>query len=169
MNMNELEAIAHDLHAACQAARGVIEKMEAEKLAVEEKHRTRLNLHLDAVKKYRAELHQGIDTNRALFAKPKTVVRHGIKFGLRKGPGGIEIADEDKTIALIEKHLAEQAEALIATRKSVVKKALENLDSKDLRQIGVTFSNVAEAVVVKLEEPETAKLLQNLLAAEVVK
>ena len=56
------------------------------------------------------QLHTLVSDAPHLFTKPRTVIFHGIKVGFEKGKGKIEFDDVDKTVALIKKHLPEQAE-----------------------------------------------------------
>jgi NCAIR mutase (PurE)-related protein len=100
-----------------------------------------------------------------LFESPRTQIFHGIKVGFRKGTGGISIEDEERTIELIEKHLKEQADILIHTEKSVVKKALNELDVKDLKQIGCMVEGTADVPVITPTESSAAKQVKALVKA----
>src|ERR1017187_1986854 len=55
------------------------------------------------------KLHGLVESAPGLFAKPRTVIFHGIKVGFEKGRGKIEIADQARTVALIEKLSPERA------------------------------------------------------------
>lgn len=122
---------------------------------------------LQLAKAAEAELVSAIAASPALFKRPKTVVFHGVKLGFEKGKGKVVIADKDKTISLIRKHLDEdQAELLIKVKESVVKSAAQQLAASDLKRIGIEISDTGEIVVVRPVDSELDKMLDALLKAE---
>src|ERR1035437_8953458 len=50
-----------------------------------------------------SDLKNAIDGARHLFIKPRTIIMHGIKIGLRKGSGGIDWEDDARS----EEHTSE--------------------------------------------------------------
>lgn len=111
-------------------------------------------------------LEAGIQSSPALFIKPRTVAAHGVTFGINKGKGTIEIDDAERTLALIRKHLPEQAEVLIKTQHTPVKKALEQLPAADLRRIGVGLVEAGDQVVIRPAPSDVDKLVRALVKAE---
>lgn len=87
-----------------------------------------------------ANLAELVKAHPDAFVKPKSRAAHGWKFGWRKKPGKIEVKDEPSTIALIRKHLPDQAELLIARKECVVKAALDQLSGANLKRIGVVVT-----------------------------
>lgn len=108
-----------------------------------------------------------IELHPHLFEKPRTAVAHGIKFGLAKGKGGLNIPDPDKTVLLIRKHLPEQAEVLISVKETPAKEALALLPAADLKRIGVQVVDSGDQVVIKPADGEVDKLVKVLLKAAV--
>jgi hypothetical protein len=108
-----------------------------------------------------------IEANPLLFVKPRTISAHGIKFGLAKGRGGLVIEDEERTLALIRKHLPDQADVLIATKEAPVKDALVQLPAADLKRIGVQVKDTGDQVLIKPADGEVDKLVKALVAAAV--
>ena len=108
-------------------------------------------------------LHELVAGAPGLFVKPRTVIFHNIKIGFEKGWGKIEFADQDRTVALIEKLFPEQAEALIATKKTVVKAALSNLSVGDLKRIGCTIEETEDQVVIRPTDSGVDKIVTALL------
>ena len=53
----------------------------------------------------RAVLHDAIDASRERFAAPRTRATDGVKYGLRKQPGRVEVTDEARSIARIRERL----------------------------------------------------------------
>lgn len=114
-----------------------------------------------------AELAAGIDTSRELFVKPRTYVWHGVKIGVEKGKGKIELEDEDRTMKLIRKHLAEQADVLIKHEEYVSKSALKNLTVAELKSIGCTVEETDDQVVIRATDREVDKLVNALLKSAI--
>jgi hypothetical protein len=108
-----------------------------------------------------------IEVHPELFVKPRTLTAHGIRFGFAKARGAIEINDEDRTVALIRKHLPEQADVLIATKELPVKQALLQLSAADLKRIGVNVTETGDRVLIKPADGEVDKLVKALISAAV--
>lgn len=122
---------------------------------------------IDAATAAWAELELGIQSNPGLFVKPRTVAAHGITFGIQKSKGSIKVPDEEKTVALIRKHLPEKADVLIGTKEVPVKKALEQLPAADLKRIGVQVTDGQDTVVIRPAPSDVDKLVKALVKADV--
>jgi len=109
------------------------------------------------------ELKAIIEESDKLFVKPRTVIFHGVKVGFTKQKGSISIADEEKTILLIRKHLGDQADVLIASKETVSKAALANVAVSDLKRIGCNVVADTDAVVIKPTDSDVDKLVNALL------
>jgi len=112
-------------------------------------------------------LERGIQANPQLFVKPRTVASHGVTFGIQKSKGVIKVPDEERTVALIRKHLPEKADVLIASKEVPVKKALEQLPAADLKRIGVQVTEGQDTVVIRPAPSDVDKLVKALVKAEV--
>lgn len=115
------------------------------------------------------KLKAAIEAAPQLFEKPRTRLFHGVKVGLQKGKGETQIPNEEKTIELIRKHLEDQAEVLIKTEETLVKKALANLAAADLKRIGVNVIEAGDQVVVKVADSDIEKLVDALFKDEETK
>lgn len=112
-------------------------------------------------------LEEEIAEHPELFTKPRSLSAHGIKFGFQKAKGSLEIADPDRTVLLIEKHLPDQVELLIAVKKSPVKDALAQLPAADLKKLGVQVKDTDDVVFIKPAEGGMDKLVKALVASAV--
>lgn len=110
-----------------------------------------------------AKLRALIEQAPHLFVRPKTMTLHGITVGFRKGAGKVEWEDDAKVVALIEKHLPDQAEVLIITEQKPSADALKNLDARDLAKIGARIEGTGEFVVVKSADSAVDKLVAKIL------
>ena len=112
----------------------------------------------------RSVLQLQVEQGRHLFVKPRTLVFHGIKVGLQKGKGGIEIRDPDRTVALIEKHYTQsEAELLLRITKKPNKEALEELTADELKKLAVHVVDAGDQVVIKPADSEVDKVVAALL------
>ena len=121
---------------------------------------------VNATKEAEAKLIALIENNKALFTKPKTVIMHGIRVGITKQKGRIEIADEENTIKLIRKHLPQKADVLIVQKESVSKDALGNINVDELKKIGCRVIADSDAPMIKPTDSNVDKLVAALLKAD---
>jgi hypothetical protein len=108
------------------------------------------------------DLKDAIEANRELFAERKTMVLHGVKIGIVKSVGKIEIEDDEKTANLIKKHLPDLYDVLVKVIQKPIKKALNELPAADLRKIGVTIEEGGDVTVIKTATSEIEKLINKL-------
>ncbi len=133
-----------------------IERLKRSRIAVIKRHVAR------ATEKH-AALAAMIEGNKALFDKPRTIVVHGIKIGLRKGTGGIDWDDDEKVASLIKKHLPEQYEVLVKTTHKPQAKAMKQLEVGELKKIGCRVEETGDVVVIKPADSEVEKIVAALL------
>jgi hypothetical protein len=110
------------------------------------------------------ELEAQIQAHPELFVRPRTQEAHGIKFGVMQGKGSLQIPDQERTLQLIDKHLADSAEQLIITRREPAKSVLATLSANDLKRIGVTVVPGTDTVFIKPADREVDGLVKALLA-----
>ena len=110
----------------------------------------------------REQLVAAIDENRQLFESPRTRAMHGIKFGLRKQPGRIE-GDAAAAIARIDRRMADRARDLVATKRTLVKAALQKLSTRELAALGLTIAATDDAVVVQAAGDDLDALVDAML------
>jgi len=104
-----------------------------------------------------------IEAHPELFAKPKSVVMHGIRLGYRKGTGGLEFDDDEQVVKLIRKHFPEQFDVLVKTKETPVKDALSQLTVTELKKIGVTVEATGDVVFIKPTDGAVDKLVKALM------
>lgn len=98
-----------------------------------------------------------------LFAKPRTQTLHGVRLGYMKGKGGIEWEDADAVVAAIQKHLPDQAEALIRWTGKPLKEALNQLGVAELKRIGCRVVDTGDVVFIKPTDSAVDKMVDALL------
>lgn len=130
--------------------------------------------HLPDIKRAieRATLHETallamVEDAPDLFVKPRSVVFHGIKIGWQKGKGKIEWEDADRVVALIRKHLPEQAEVLILVKEAPSRDALAALSANDLKRLGIRVVDADDAAFVKPTDGEVEKMVNALIKGAV--
>lgn len=99
----------------------------------------------------------------SLFVRPRTYQMHGIKIGRQKGRGGLRLQfDDAQTVALIRKHFASQADALIVVKERPAREALENLPAKDLKRLGIEIIDAGDEIVCKAVDTDIDRLIRTL-------
>ena len=113
----------------------------------------------------KATLSAAVRDGSHLFVKPRTVVMYGVKVGIEKGKGKIEIPkeEEQRVVTLIEKHFPGMTDILIITTKKPAKKALSQLTVADLKKLGITVEETGDQVVIKGTDSDVDKLVKALL------
>lgn len=159
----ELEALATRYADARTKLGEEVQMLQDEMEAARRAAMPRIRKLVGLAAEHQAQLKAGIEDSPDLFVRPKTLVVAGIKIGFVKQRGQIEFDDPEKVCALIEKHLPDLEETLIAIKRQPVKKALEQLAGADLKRIGVTVSNDREVVVIKPTDDQVDKLVMALL------
>ena len=111
------------------------------------------------------ELHNAIDDNHGLFVKPRTRVLHGVRCGLKKGKGKVEIDDQTATIRRIRDSLPEdQAELLVNVKESVDKRLVADLAAADLKRLGIRITDSVDAIIIKPVDGAVDRLIKALLS-----
>lgn len=109
------------------------------------------------------KLKAALEAHPEAFVKPKTLIFHGVKVGFKKGKGKMEWSDPDMVVQLIKKHFPEQVELLIRTKETPDKQALDGLDARDLRRLGVSVEETGDVVVIKPVASDVEKMVAALL------
>ena len=163
MTLTEIEQ-----HARAYAdARGVlaerVQALQAEIEAVKRRRLVGIKKAVAASADRHDSLAAAIQAAPELFARPRTKVLAGIRVGFVKQKGKLLISDADKTLQLIRRHFAEQADMLIKTTEKPVKKALEALSVAELKRIGVTVLDDGDTIMIRATNSEVDKLVNALL------
>ena len=121
------------------------------------------------IAKQHTELQQLIGANSAMFDKPRTYIVDGLKFGLQKKPTKLEWDSDAALITRIKKAVEaaaltpEQQDLLITTTEKPVAKALEKLDIKTLKRLGVTITSGTDEVLIKSVDSEVEKAVNAVI------
>jgi len=115
------------------------------------------------------ELSEQIAANHGLFAKPRSYVVDGLKFGLQKQKGRMSWDDDAelcRRIAdLADKGLLteEQAALCVKNRPKPVASALEQLDAKLLKRLGITVEADTDAPLIKSVDSEVEEAVNAMI------
>lgn len=160
-----------DIEAAARQFSGERERLAERVAAVEEKINAikraampQLRRAVERAAEAEHRLRGLVEAAPALFERPRTLVLHGIKVGWVKGKGQIEIFDPARTVALIRKHLPDEAHNLIRVTEVPHKPGLAQLSVADLRRLGCALVDAGDAVVVKPMDGDVQRLIDRLLA-----
>lgn len=163
-NLTEIEKLAGDYARSSKELAAQVLKFQDQVEKIKREFLEKIRPAAERTAEDRALLSAAIQQNPDLFVKPRTCVLHGIKLGLQKQKGEMEIADEATTIRLIRKLFPDEAEALIQVRESVIKSALNNLPAGDLRRLGVTIGHDTDAVLIKSTVGDVEKFVGKLIS-----
>src|SRR3990172_3109329 len=116
--MQEIEKLAEKLGLVRDTLTAEWLEEKEELTEIERKHIARMRkLSADFSTAY-DRLIEAVAGAPGLFAKPKSVILHGIKLGYRKGSGKMEWDDDDTVIERIRKHAPDLVDVLIQKKKS---------------------------------------------------
>lgn len=110
-----------------------------------------------------ALLKAAIEEAPQLFAKPRSMVLHGIKLGYQKGKGKLDWEDDIQVVKLIRRHFADQFDVLCKTTEKPIRTALAELTVAELKKLGVTVEETDDVVFVKDATAGVDKLVKALL------
>jgi hypothetical protein len=164
--MEDIELLTKDFASARDELAERLNRLREEQDAVKRRYLQGIKNALERVRARHEDLRQAIDDSRELFERPKTRVLHGIRVGLMKQPGRLEIGDQDACVAALRRIFGDEADAYVKVTETPIKKALANLPAKDLKRIGVVVSEDGEAIVIKAADSDIDKLVDALLADE---
>ncbi|WP_420266011.1 hypothetical protein [Candidatus Magnetominusculus dajiuhuensis] len=163
MTLGEIERLTKEYADAWKLLKERIEDLELEKEAAVRRNIYGIKDALGRVTDKRGTLGAAILSAPELFENPRTITMYGIKVGLQKSKGTLEIDDMDKTIRLIMRHLPEQAAVLINVKETASKDALLNLSATELKKIGARITDTTDKLVLKATDTDTEKLVKAFL------
>lgn len=162
-SMFDIDKAAQEYGRAHDALRDIMAELDDDIRKIKDGRMRRVRDAVQRTAEKRVVLEDLIDESRDLFGKPRTRILHGVKVGIEKGKGKIEIDDADITIRLIRRHFPDRAETLIRTSESVIKAALAELPAADLKRIGARVEETGDQVVIRPTDSEIDKLVDALL------
>ena len=96
-----------------------------------------------------------------LFVRPQSIEVDGVRFGLRKGKGRLEYADEKKLIDRIERQLTKgQRGPLLKITKKVLKGPLARLSADVLKRLGVNVKAAGTEAFVGYPKSDLEKRIE---------
>lgn len=124
--------------------------------------------HIKAAMKKVAEAHSNlksaIEESPHIWEKtPRTRVFHGVKVGIQKGKGKITWADPARVVQRIKELYQDDLGILIKTVETPVKEALEKLLAADLKKLGVSVTDAADQIVIRMVDSEVERMINALL------
>ncbi len=162
-SLAEIDTLAKRYAKARETLSKRVGELEAEVAALQRKHMAGIKEAAANAATIGAELRNTVEAAPHLFEKPKTFTLHGITVGFRKGAGKLNWEDDAKVVALIRKHLPDQADLLVIVEEKPSADALKNLDARDLAKLGVRMEGTGEMVVVKSADTAVDKLVAKIL------
>ena len=168
MNASTNPMVVIELHArAYREAKDVlVERAQAlhdEMQAAQRRAMRGLRTAVAAVNERRDELQHALEEQPHLFAKPRTVVFHGVKVGFKLGAGKIDWEDDDQVVKLIRKYFPQQFDLLVKTTEKPIKDALKSLTAVELKKLGVTVEGTEDVPVISDTTASVDKLVKALL------
>lgn len=164
--MTDIETRAHTYAEARETLADEVRALEDELETTKRARLTKIKRALAEAQAAHADLQAAIEGAPGLFEKPRTRVLHGIKVGIQKGKGKLTWADERRVIDRIHERMPELADTLIKCTEKPVKKALEQLDSKQLRTLGITVADAGDQIVIRPMDSDIDRLIDALFRVD---
>ncbi|MFB3926398.1 MAG: host-nuclease inhibitor Gam family protein [Syntrophales bacterium] len=161
----EIEQMTKDFADSREKLAGTVRTLEDKIEALKRQYLPGIKKQVALAAAKKLDLRNAIEDSKDLFKRPRTVIFHGIKVGMKKGKGKIEFdkSEIERIVRLIEKHFPEQADVLIQTKKTPVKEALGNLTVAELKKLGIEVEDTGDSVVIKPTDSQIEKLVEALL------
>lgn len=163
LTLHHIEALTATYSEARDGLGRLVDALQAEVADLKRRYHAGILAHAQQAAAAKAELEAAVEAAPELFAKPRTRVWHGVKVGWVKGRGGLEWDDPDQVVQLILKHRPDEADLLVKTTRTPVKRALEQLPGAELKKLGCRLVESGDQVVVKPMEGDIEKLVDALL------
>lgn len=161
--MDDVVALARGYARARNRLAGKTDGVREEQRAAVRRHMRWLRPLVAETSAAREALAAAIEAAPQLFDRPRTQSVDGVKFGLRKKPGRMAVADESAAIARLRKRLGAAAEGHIRVRESLVRDGLRELDARLLAAIGVSLTDAVDEVVVSAPRDDLDRLVESLM------
>jgi hypothetical protein len=163
ITMAEIEAAAYQHRVRLDAASALVADVASEMAAVRVRYHDAITEHAALLAESHAAVVRLVDGGRHLFRKPKSVVVHGLKIGLRQVGGAWDWPTPADLVRLVRERLApSRAAALIQVTEAV---QISTLTPADRVRLGVERGQARDVPLVGEVERDTARALLALLAA----
>lgn len=161
--LNEIEKATKSYAEAGDNLAQIQEELDVELDKIVRNFLPRIKRAAAAVAEKESTLESLIEDSKELFVKPKTISLFGIKVGFQKSKNKIDWDDDQLVVKLIRKHLPEIAETLIITNEKPSKAALQNLEEKDLKKIGIWTEHGEDRVFIKAAASAIEKIVRKFV------
>jgi hypothetical protein len=165
--MQDIEKQTREFAKAKRELNDIMAEIATETEVLKKKYLPRIRSVMNQVTARHGDLYREIAENPALFDKPRTQTFDGVRVGLSKGKGTLQIEDPELTIKLIRKHLAEQADILIRSFEEPAKAAIKKLDEALMKKIGCSIEGKEDRVLIEETDTQINKILGSLLKFQV--
>lgn len=109
------------------------------------------------------DLKDAIDSSPQLWKKPRTRVFHGVQVGMQKGRVKITWADPARVVERIKALYQDDIGLLVKVFETPVKEILQKLPAADLKKLGVSVTDSADQVVIRMVDSEVERMINTLL------
>lgn len=164
ITLADIEALTRQYAAARAALSDRVQELEDETTRIRRQRLPAIRRALGLAQERRERLAAAIAESPQLFECPRSVILHGIRVGYQKGRGSITWENDARVVALIRRHLPDQAESLIRVIERPLKTALAQLSTAELRRIGVEVVETGEEIVIRPVDGGLDRLIERLLA-----
>lgn len=154
LSMEQMQKRAAAVAAVRTTLADLLSALEAELQTVKDGHLQDIRRAARRVADGHNKLRDAIEANPDLFKRPRTQTVDGLRFGYRKKVGKMTWDDDAKVIERMRRLQAlgeisaEQMELLINKVERPVVKALEQLDGRMLKRLGVEVQADSDQVVI---------------------
>ena len=139
-------------------------ELETEIAALKRRHKRGLDSLMNLARATRAELKAAVEAAPELFRRPKTRVLHDIRVGWVKGKGKLCFANPAAVVAAIRRLFPDRAPALVKVTEAPVRAALARLPAADLKRLGISVEDTAEAPVAEATKSDIEKWINARMA-----
>lgn len=166
MRMDEIERLTRAYAGEHTELGCLVGALEDELEALKREHLPRIREAVRATQGAREALQAQVEATPDLWQPPRrTVVIEGVRVGYQKGKGRLVWERDDAVVRLIRKHFPDQAEVLVQTKETPVRKALQQLTAVELQKLGVSIEGADDEVVIRPTDSDVDKLVAKLLEA----
>lgn len=167
--MQDIQKRAAILASTRDALAGTLRELQARIDSLKRAELPRIQHSARAVASDYGKLADLIRGNRELFTKPRTYIVQGLRFGLAKRRGKMTWGTDQQLIERIKRLAAageiagDQIALLIQTTEKPVAKALEQLDARLLKKLGVTVEADCDDVLIKSVDGDVEKAVNAVI------
>ncbi len=165
--LQDIEGRAANYAAEKNGLDDLLSEISIEAEALRRKYTPRLRKVMNKVTAAYEDLYRDTAENPDLFVKPKTYIFEGIRVGFMAGKGSVQVEDEEQTISLIKKKLAEKTDQLIKVKEELVKGAIQQLSDDERKKIGAQIVGKENRVVITAVDTAINKILSSLIKVSV--